>query len=128
MVLEALSGSTDSHIELLLEKHDNVLISDWEPLVPVMLDDALSVGKRAAMFHASLAHAMLQQARAIRSEYDVNIISFSGGVFQNRILTEQALALLSDDGFSVHLPELIPVNDAGISFGQVIEYGFEGLN
>ena len=107
MVLEALSGSIDSHIELLLEKHDNVLISDWEPLVPVMLDTALSVGKRAAMFHASLAHAMLQQARAIRSEYDVNIISFSGGVFQNRILTEQALALLSDDGFSVHLPELI---------------------
>jgi hydrogenase maturation protein HypF len=76
------------------------------------------------MFHASLAHAMLQQARAIRTEHGVNVTSFSGGVFQNRVLTEHALALLSEDGFKVHLPELIPVNDAGISFGQVIEYGF----
>ena len=64
----------------------------------------------------------------IRAEHDVNVISFSGGVFQNRILTEQAFTLLSDDGFLVHLPELIPVNDAGISFGQVIEYGYGDLN
>jgi hydrogenase maturation protein HypF len=38
------------------------------------------------------------------------------------VLTEQALALLTADGFSVHLPERLPVNDAGISFGQVIEH------
>jgi len=47
----------------------------------------------------------------------------SGGVFQNRALTEQAVALLENDGFRVMLPEAVPVNDAGISFGQVIEYG-----
>jgi hydrogenase maturation protein HypF len=39
-------------------------------------------------------------------------------------LTEDAFTLLSGDGFLVHLPEVIPVNDAGISFGQVIEYGY----
>jgi hydrogenase maturation factor HypF (carbamoyltransferase family) len=31
------------------------------------------------------------------------------------------------DGFSVCLPENIPVNDAGLSFGQVIEHGMCGI-
>lgn len=124
MQLEALCGKPGKNIEYTLEKGNNLLIVNWEPMVPVMLDSALSVSERASMFHASLAHAMLQQARAIRTEHGVNVISFCGGVFQNRVLTEHALALLSEDGFKVHLPELIPVNDAGISFGQVMEYGY----
>jgi hydrogenase maturation factor HypF (carbamoyltransferase family) len=32
------------------------------------------------------------------------------------------VTLLENNGFSVMLPEDIPVNDAGISFGQVIEF------
>jgi hydrogenase maturation protein HypF len=128
MTFEALSGKPDQHVDLVHQWHDNVLVTDWEPLVAVMLDPASPASSRAAIFHASLAHVILQQARAIRSEHDVNTVSFSGGVFQNRVLTEHAMALLSDDGFDVHLPELIPVNDAGISFGQVIEYGYGGSN
>jgi hydrogenase maturation protein HypF len=125
MEFEALCGRPGDPIELELEKTGKLLATNWEPLVAAMLDSALSVSARAALFHTSLAHAMLQQARAIRAEHGVHTVSFSGGVFQNRRLTEQATALLSDDGFKVCLPELIPVNDAGISFGQVIEYGFK---
>jgi len=65
----------------------------------------------------------LQQSRQARSSQGVSDIGLSGGVFQNRVLTEQAVALLENDGFNVILPEAVPVNDAGISFGQVIEYG-----
>jgi hydrogenase maturation protein HypF len=124
MQLEALCDKSAKKIEFTLERTNNLLISNWKSMVPVMLDSALSISERASMFHASLAHAMLQQARAIRTGHGVNVISFCGGVFQNRVLTEHALALLSEDGFTVHLPELIPVNDAGISFGQVMEYGY----
>jgi hydrogenase maturation protein HypF len=124
MELEALCDKPGNHIDLTLEKNDNLLITNWAPLLPAMIDSALSVSERASMFHASLAHAMLQQARAIREQHGAEAISFSGGVFQNRVLTEHAFALLSGDGFKLHLPGLIPVNDAGISFGQVIEYGF----
>ncbi len=125
MEFEALCKTPDNYIELKLEKVDNLLIVNWEPLVAAMLDSTLTVSERASLFHASLAHAMLKQARAIREMHAVNTVSFAGGVFQNRVLTEYAMALLSDDGFKVRLSELIPVNDAGISFGQVIEYGFE---
>ena len=36
-------------------------------------------------------------------------------------MTEQARALLSAAGFEVLIPERLPVNDAAISYGQLIE-------
>jgi hypothetical protein len=30
---------------------------------------------------------------------------------------------LQADGFTVRLPDAIPLNDAGLCYGQVIEYG-----
>ena len=125
MVLEALCEESDDYVELELEKSGNLLITNWKSLIPVMLDSTLSVKARAALFHNSLAHSLLQQAKSIREKHAVNTVSFSGGVFQNRVLTEKAMALLSDEGFEVCLPELIPVNDAGISFGQIMEYGYK---
>ncbi|MDD2722404.1 MAG: hypothetical protein PHH59_00075 [Methylovulum sp.] len=50
-------------------------------------------------------------------------VGLSGGVFQNRLLTEQALSALEQAGFDVFLHEAIPSGDGGISLGQVIEAG-----
>jgi hydrogenase maturation protein HypF len=132
MQLEALCDAgmiaLDSFVELDLAYEDNLLISDWKPLIHVMLDSTLSVAERALLFHHSLAHNILQQVKVFRERHGVNTISFSGGVFQNRVLTEKAMALLRDNDFEICQPELIPVNDAGISFGQVIEYGYRCNN
>jgi hydrogenase maturation protein HypF len=38
------------------------------------------------------------------------------------VLTEHALTLLRTSGFDVRLTHEIPCNDAGISFGQIIEF------
>ena len=132
MEFEALAENAESlsgdYVELGLEitsgTNDNLLIIDWKSLIQSMLDSTLSVKERASLFHNSLAHSILQQAKQLREKHDVNTVSFSGGVFQNRVLTEKAISLLSEDGFEVFLSELIPVNDAGISFGQVMEYGY----
>jgi len=128
MELEALCETgemnSDDFVNLDLRVDDNLLITDWKLLIPLMLDSTLSVAERALLFHNSMAHSILQQAKAIRDKHGVDMVSFSGGVFQNRVLTEKAITLLSDEGFEVSLPELIPVNDAGISFGQIMEYGY----
>ena len=125
MQLEAACRGVPLPVELPLDRNAAGLwITDWEPLLPMLLDAARPVAERAACFHASLAGALRQQAQRAREEHGVDGIGFCGGVFQNRILTELAAALLENDGFSVRFPEVLPVNDAGLSYGQVIEYAF----
>ena len=57
----------------------------------------------------------------MREANGVERVGLSGGVFQNRVLTEQVQALLATAGFEVLIPKMLPVNDAAISFGQLIE-------
>jgi hydrogenase maturation protein HypF len=128
MLLEAACNDTAEPVSLPLVQNDSGLwITDWEPLLDVLLDTARPLPERAACFHSSLAETMLLQARRARDRHGVIAIGLSGGVFQNRRLTEQACVLMEADGFSVCLPENIPVNDAGLSFGQVIEHGMCGI-
>src|SRR3990172_3698562 len=124
MYLEAISSAGAPPIALPLQRNaQGIWHTDWAPLVPVLLDEHVTVAERASIFHASLAHALLQQARVLRDEHGVNDVGLSGGVFQNRILTEHALRLLQDDGFAAHLPRRLPCNDGGLSYGQIIEAG-----
>jgi hydrogenase maturation protein HypF len=58
----------------------------------------------------------------IRAEHSIRNIALSGGVFQNRLLVELCVERLESAGFNVHIPESVPVNDAGLSYGQIIEY------
>jgi hydrogenase maturation protein HypF len=95
--------------------------SDWAPLLPMLLDAHAAPAARAALFHSSLAHALCEQAMTLRRHTGVTRIGLSGGVFQNRRLTEQAQSQLGAAGFEVLIPRRLPVNDAAISFGQLIE-------
>jgi len=122
MRLEALCETPQAPIELPLEQDAAGLWrTDWTPLVAMLVDDQQSVSVRAGRFHASLAQALVDQAVAIRAETGVQHIGLSGGVFQNHRLTDCAMRLLAERGFDVHLPCRLPLNDASISFGQLIE-------
>lgn len=120
--LEALCTSHEDPITMPLARDQGgVWRNDWRPLLVAMLDSTQSRRVRAAQFHSSLADALLAQALHIRNETRVNCVGLAGGVFQNRILTEQALQLLEGAGFEVLIPKALPLNDAAISFGQLIE-------
>jgi hydrogenase maturation protein HypF len=95
--------------------------TDWEPLLPMLGDDTRPVSERAARFHASLAQALVEQAKRLRDTCGIHAVGLTGGVFQNRVLAEAAIRLLRDAGFAPHLPQRLPLNDAGLSFGQIIE-------
>jgi hydrogenase maturation protein HypF len=95
--------------------------SDWAELLPALLDREIDPAARAALFHATLAQALCGQALKVRRLSGVTRVGLSGGVFQNRVLTEQVHALLTAAGFDVLIPQRLPVNDAAISFGQLIE-------
>ena len=128
MWLEAASGElAESGIDLPLTRNaEGLWLSDWGPLVSMLQNKHLTIKERSSCFHASLALALVKQAKQIRAEHGLFAVGLTGGVFQNRLLTEYVTALLRAEGFSVYLPEHIPGNDAGISFGQIIEAGSEG--
>ena len=105
----------------LLRDAGGVWRSDWSALLPRLMDMNADPAARARVFHATLAHALCAQAIAVRRETGVMQVGLSGGVFQNRILSEQAMRLLRAEGFEVLMPRRLPVNDAAISFGQLVE-------
>lgn len=122
MYLEALVEKSGAVTDLPLTLDEGgVWRTDWAPLLDTVCDSNRSQRYRAEAFHSTMAHALLEQARAIRESEAIDQVGLCGGVFQNRALTEQAMALLQDDGFNAYLPGLLPVNDAALSFGQVAE-------
>ena len=129
MLLEAACSGSAAAVTLPVNTTaDGLKQSDWAPLLPLLLDASRTATERATIFHATLADTLLRQARQARAQHGVNHIGLCGGVFQNRVLTEQACTWLQHDGFQVHLPENIPVNDAGLSYGQVLEYAMRQHN
>jgi hydrogenase maturation protein HypF len=122
MMLEALCRKPGDAIELpLIDCEDGVLRTNWEPLLGMLRDASMEPALRAETFHTSVANAILRQAEAARAENEFAQVGLCGGVFQNRFLAEQTMALLRKAGFDVYLPRLLPGNDAALSYGQAAE-------
>ncbi|NCO58711.1 MAG: carbamoyltransferase HypF [Nitrospirae bacterium CG18_big_fil_WC_8_21_14_2_50_70_55] len=123
MRLEAAAGGAagDPLALPLVRDAAGVWRTDWAGLLPMLLDRQLTVAERAGRFHASLAAAIVAQARAVRAASGVAVVGLTGGCFQNRLLTEQAQAGLAAAGFHVLLASRVPANDAGLSYGQAVE-------
>jgi hydrogenase maturation protein HypF len=123
MQLEALAMQTTAEAIAMPLKldGDNIWRSDWSVLLPMLLDDELTKEQRAACFHESLAVALLEHAKQVREHYGDFCVGLSGGVFQNKYLTERLAELLTGAGFRYAIPVQVPMNDAGLCYGQVIE-------
>ena len=122
MRLEAVSAPESVALELpLAVDAAGLWVIDWRPLLPMLLQSALSEAERGGVVHASLAKAIVEQARQVREMHGVEKVGLTGGVFQNRLLTELAQTELSRQGFKVYLHERLPAGDGGISFGQLLE-------
>jgi hydrogenase maturation protein HypF len=122
MELEHVARDGCDYVSLpLVEDRQGLLRSDWSPLVEMLTDASRGVADRAGIFHESMAQALLDQALAIRHRCDYAAVGLSGGVFQNRRLTESVVSKLEAAGLDVRLHREVPANDGGLCFGQVIE-------
>ena len=95
---------------------------DWAPLIGWSLDARRTVAERATAVHLALADAIVRVAEQQRESLGAQVVGLTGGVFQNRRLTEAASAGLAAAGFRVLLPTRIPCNDGGLAYGQLAEY------
>jgi hydrogenase maturation protein HypF len=122
MELEAIAADGCLPLSLpLAADGQGVLRSDWAPLLTTLTNVAIAPAERAGIFHETLAQALLDQVVAIRATTAFDAVGLSGGVFQNKRLTERVVARLGQAGIDVRLHEAVPANDGGLSFGQVIE-------
>ena len=72
----------------------------------------------SARFHAAVAAATAEAVDALAAARGLGTAVLSGGVFQNRLLLETVATRLQRAGLRVLVPERLPPNDGGISFGQ----------
>ena len=122
MWLEARATGSDSG-EAALPIHDTgeILRIDWAPLVAAIVDKRTPIAVRAANVHMTLARTIVEVARHLRATRAFDAVGLTGGVFQNRRLTQLASVELERAGFEVLQSEHIPCNDGGLAFGQLVE-------
>jgi hydrogenase maturation protein HypF len=73
----------------------------------------------ARRFHSSVVDLVTLVCAKIRAATGLSQVVLSGGVFMNALLTSEARAQLSADGFTVYCHEQTPANDGGLSLGQL---------
>jgi len=105
----------------LLEDGEGPLIYNPTPMIAAIVDDHLagrSTAEIAGRFHWSLACMVREVCLLLRQRTGLDRVVLSGGVFQNVLLTEMAVAQLEGAGFDVLTHSLVPPNDGGIALGQ----------
>jgi hydrogenase maturation protein HypF len=79
---------------------------------------AVGPGVIARRFHRTIARATVEACIALAASHDTEVVALSGGVFQSRLLLESVSDALTGAGLRVLVPERLPINDGGISYGQ----------
>jgi hydrogenase maturation protein HypF len=128
MQLEQITSElkAEQSIDLPVNTIDRELLEiNWAPLIKTLCDESLPQTKRSNIFHSSMAMSLLKQAKQLRGIYGEFTVGLSGGVFQNKKLTEFIIRILTENNFEVFTTDNIPCNDAGICYGQVIEQYFK---
>ena len=130
MLLESLCGGDEDGNASELPAHYHMPVTrmpvmagqpdelDWRPLVAALIADfhsGHSPALLATRFHEALADAIVRVA-ALHEDLPIVL---SGGVFQNRLLTEVVSRRLAGRNQPVGLPGIIPPGDGGLAAGQL---------
>lgn len=129
--LELEMAVGDSHAgtyPVTLESAAGRILIGHRELVKAVVEDVLEgiragridSGSISARFHRWLIESLAQAAGAVRDDHGIKIVALSGGCFQNARLLRCLVERLEGIGLRVVTNRLVPPNDGGISFGQVI--------
>ncbi|PZS07657.1 MAG: carbamoyltransferase HypF [Solirubrobacterales bacterium] len=104
-----------------VEETGELLVIDPRETIRSVAADAcagVAVGVIASRFHATVCHATVEACTRAASAHGLELVILSGGVFQNRRLLQSVAEGLHGAGLRVMIPERLPMNDGGISYGQ----------
>ncbi|GGX69007.1 carbamoyltransferase HypF [Streptomyces minutiscleroticus] len=118
----AAGGLRTGALPWRLTRTDGLWVYDPAPTLTALLEgvaDDVAVGRLAAAFHSTVAEvtaALVERAVAAGAP---RTVCLGGGCFQNRRLLTDVERLLRAQDLRVLTGHAVPVNDAGISYGQV---------
>jgi hydrogenase maturation protein HypF len=98
---------------------DSPLIINWREMIEEILLDIKNQVSRTEIvtkFH----NTMIEIIVAVAQQSDRSQIILTGGCFQNKYLTEKAIARLQQANFTPYWHHHIPCNDGGIAVGQIL--------
>jgi len=121
MELEQIADGTVEHdaYRFTVDKKNGPYIIDWEPVFRDLLGeirDGIPLGSISAKWHNTLVETAIKIATLLCA----GKVVLTGGCFQNRILTEKAVARLAAAGFKPYFHQRVPPNDGGIALGQAV--------
>ena len=121
-----LESQIDEHVidYYVYEIHegDNIVLG-YQKLLMALIGDikkGLPVSTIAAKFHNSIINATVECVQKIREKTGLNQVVLSGGVFENTYLLRNIYSSLQESGFEPYCNQRIPINDAGIAYGQSV--------
>ena len=121
--LESLCDASEREAySLPLQRDDQSLILDPRPTVDGVARDVergAPPARIAARFQNAVATATACACITLAGQRNLDTVVLAGGSFQNRLLLESVAASLGHAGLRVLVPERLPPNDGGISYGQV---------
>ena len=127
MLLEALAESARVAAELpeiqLVQQGDAPFQLDAAPVLAGLLNGmkkGVASAELALGFHGAVSSAVVAGCKLIRQVRGHERVVLSGGVFQNRLLSEMVYTSLAGEGFTVFSHRLVPPNDGGICLGQAV--------
>jgi len=121
--MAAADKPTDGVYPFTIEiEDDSGIIRLGELFRAIVFDLAKSVPARimAHRFHNTVAQMVSQMCQSIARETGITTVALSGGVFQNRLLTQKTTAALAAAGLAAITHHQVPCNDGGISLGQAV--------
>ncbi|MFN3741817.1 MAG: carbamoyltransferase HypF [Anaerolineales bacterium] len=105
----------------LIEIQDGQMVWRLRPTFEALLHDlrhGLSAGEIGARFHRTVLAWTFETCKRVREVHHLDQVALSGGVWQNEILLENAIAGLKKQGFRVYWPRRTPFNDGALCLGQ----------
>lgn len=83
------------------------------------VDQGAGPANIARRFHTTVVNIIAAGCQQIRQQSGLTTVILTGGVFLNRLITREAVARLSAEGFRVYRHERVPPGDGGLCLGQL---------
>jgi hydrogenase maturation protein HypF len=114
-------GSFAEPFPFELKEEDGQYIADLSPCFReacALRDKGQSSGELAYRFHITVSRFIEAMCQKLSERFGIKKIALGGGVFMNRILTENTVPLLERSGFEVYMNHLVSPGDGGLALGQ----------